>query len=83
MRALDKAACFLVAQSAHDGFARALHPAHTRYDGDRGVRGGDGRRAGAEPNLDRFRAVAADVVADAIRAARSANIRASASPRSS
>ncbi len=32
--ALDKTACFLLAQSAHDGFALALRPAHTRYDGD-------------------------------------------------
>jgi len=23
-----------MAQSAHDGFARALHPGHTRHDGD-------------------------------------------------
>ena len=32
--ACTKDACFLVAQSAHDGIARALRPAHTRYDGD-------------------------------------------------
>jgi L-aminopeptidase/D-esterase-like protein len=31
---LDATACLLMAQSAHDGFARALVPAHTRYDGD-------------------------------------------------
>jgi L-aminopeptidase/D-esterase-like protein len=31
---LDATACLLVSQSAHDGFARALVPAHTRYDGD-------------------------------------------------
>ena len=30
----DKAACHLLAQSAHDGFARALHPSRTRFDGD-------------------------------------------------
>src|SRR6266566_3559146 len=31
---LDKMGCHLVAQSAHDGLARALRPAHTRFDGD-------------------------------------------------
>jgi L-aminopeptidase/D-esterase-like protein len=31
---LDKMACHLVSQSAHDGYARALFPAHTRGDGD-------------------------------------------------
>ncbi len=31
---LDKTACLLVAQSAHDGLARALEPVHTSFDGD-------------------------------------------------
>lgn len=31
---LDKLACHLVAQSGHDGMARALLPAHTQADGD-------------------------------------------------
>jgi L-aminopeptidase/D-esterase-like protein len=31
---LDKVGCHLVAQSAHDGLARAIRPAHTRFDGD-------------------------------------------------
>ena len=31
---LDKVACHLVAQSAHDGLARAVRPSHTRVDGD-------------------------------------------------
>ena len=31
---LDKPECFLVSQSAHDGYARALFPAHTSGDGD-------------------------------------------------
>ncbi len=31
---LDKVACHLVAQSGHDGMARALLPAHTHADGD-------------------------------------------------
>jgi L-aminopeptidase/D-esterase-like protein len=31
---LDKLACHLVSQGAHDGYARALFPPHTRGDGD-------------------------------------------------
>ena len=31
---LDKAACLLVAQSGHDGLARALAPVHATVDGD-------------------------------------------------
>jgi len=62
----DKLGCQLVAQSAHDGVARALHPAHTRYDGDLSIVLATGT---AEAQLDRLRAVAADVVAEAIRSA--------------
>lgn len=61
---LDKTGCALVAQSAHDGFARALRPAHTRFDGDLAVAVATGA---VEANLDRLRIAAADVVADAIR----------------
>jgi L-aminopeptidase/D-esterase-like protein len=61
-----KAECALLAQSAHDGFARALHPAHTRYDGDLALAVSTGA---VEANLDRLRVAAADVVADAIRSA--------------
>ncbi len=61
---LSKAACALIAQSAHDGFARALRPAHTRFDGDLAVAVATGR---VEVNVDRLRIAAADVVADAIR----------------
>ena len=64
--ACDKAGCHLVAQSAHDGLARALHPAHTRYDGDLSITVATGA---VEVQLDRLRAVAADVVAEAIRCA--------------
>jgi L-aminopeptidase/D-esterase-like protein len=31
---LNKSDCFLISQSAHDGYARALFPAHTSGDGD-------------------------------------------------
>jgi L-aminopeptidase/D-esterase-like protein len=66
---LDKAACFLLAQAAHDGFARALRPAHTRFDGDVAIAVATGARASEPPaNVDRLALAAADVVADAIRA---------------
>jgi len=65
---LDKAACFLLAQSAHDGVARALRPAHTRFDGDIAFAVATGTATPpAAPNLDRLRLAAGDVVADAIR----------------
>jgi L-aminopeptidase/D-esterase-like protein len=68
--ALDKHECFLVAQSAHDGFARALNPSHSRFDGDAAIALATGAAAGSDPpNLDRIRVVATDVVADAIRVA--------------
>jgi L-aminopeptidase/D-esterase-like protein len=62
----DKAACYLLAQSAHDGFSRALQPAHTRFDGDVAFALATGA---VEAHLDRLRVVAAAVVADAIRVA--------------
>jgi L-aminopeptidase/D-esterase-like protein len=64
--ALDKNACHLVARSAHDGFARALRPAHTRFDGDLCVAVATGTAMG---HLDRLREAAAAVTADAIRRA--------------
>jgi L-aminopeptidase/D-esterase-like protein len=63
---LSKADCFLLAQSAHTGFARALNPAHSRYDGDAAVALATG---GVTADLDLLRAVAAEVTAEAIRAA--------------
>src|SRR5262249_30713689 len=70
---LDKHFCYLLAHSAHDGFARALRPSHTRFDGDAAIALATGAMplgaGGAEPSIDRLRLVAADVVADAIRAA--------------
>jgi L-aminopeptidase/D-esterase-like protein len=66
--ALDKGACFLMAQSAHDGFAQALRPAHTRFDGDLALAVATGGTVPATaPSLDRLRLAAADVVAEAIR----------------
>ncbi len=63
---IDKGGCALLAQSAHDGFARALRPSHTRFDGDVAIAVATGAVDG---HLDRLRIVAADVVADAIRSA--------------
>jgi L-aminopeptidase/D-esterase-like protein len=62
----DKPSCHLLAQSAHDGLSRALHPAHTRYDGDLTIALATGV---VEAQLDRLRVVTADVVAEAIRRA--------------
>jgi L-aminopeptidase/D-esterase-like protein len=62
----SKADCHLLAQSAHDGLSRALRPSHTRFDGDWSVAVATGV---VEAHLDRLRIAAADVVADAIRAA--------------
>lgn len=65
---LSKNDCFLLAQSGHTGFARAIHPAHSRYDGDAVVALATGQSA-AEADLDLLRAVTVDTVATAIRAA--------------
>jgi L-aminopeptidase/D-esterase-like protein len=63
---LSKTDCYLLAQSGHTGFARALHPAHSRYDGDAVVALATGEVA-EEVNLDLLRASAAEVMASAIR----------------
>jgi L-aminopeptidase/D-esterase-like protein len=62
----DKLECNLVAQSAHDGVSRAVRPAHTRFDGDLAIALATGT---VDAHLDRLRAVAAGVVAEAIRVA--------------
>jgi L-aminopeptidase/D-esterase-like protein len=61
---LDKQGCHLVAQSAHDGLARAVFPAHTRYDGDAFVAAAVG---GVAAEVDAVRALAVHAVATAIR----------------
>jgi L-aminopeptidase/D-esterase-like protein len=65
---LSKADCHLLAQSGHTGFARALHPAHSRYDGDAVVALATGE-VSVDVDLDLLRAVTAEVMAEAIRAA--------------
>lgn len=64
---LTKRDCALLAQHAHDGMARALRPAHTRYDGDAVVTAATGTRPDAV--LDRVLHWGAIVTAAAIRIA--------------
>ena len=61
---LDKTGCHLVAQSAHDGLARAIEPAHTRFDGDAIVAAATGAMAAS---LDVVRIMAARAVEAAVR----------------
>jgi L-aminopeptidase/D-esterase-like protein len=63
---LDKIGCLLIAQSAHDGLARALEPAHATVDGDAIVAAAVG---GVDAPVDRVRLLAARAVEDGIRAA--------------
>jgi L-aminopeptidase/D-esterase-like protein len=63
---LDKVGCLLVAQSAHDGLALALEPAHATVDGDAFVAAAIG---GVEAPVDRVRLLASRAVEDAVRAA--------------
>jgi L-aminopeptidase/D-esterase-like protein len=61
--ALDKTGCLLVAQSAHDGLARALDPVHATVDGDAIVAAAVG---GADAPVDRVRMLAAHCVSEAV-----------------
>lgn len=61
---LTKTQCHVAAQSAHNGFARALVPSHTLYDGDAAVVAATGA---VKASVDAVRALVATVVADAIR----------------
>ena len=61
---LDKNGCLLVAQSAHDGLARAVFPAHSRSDGDAFIAAATGT---TEANLDHVRILATSAVERAIR----------------
>jgi L-aminopeptidase/D-esterase-like protein len=62
----DKVGCHLIAQSGHDGMARALEPVHTQADGDALVAVSVG---GAEAELEHARVLAARAIEMAIRAA--------------
>jgi L-aminopeptidase/D-esterase-like protein len=61
---LTKLQCHLLAQSAHDGLARAIHPAHTRHDGDIVFALATG---GVDAGFDRVRMMATDVTSEAVR----------------
>jgi L-aminopeptidase/D-esterase-like protein len=65
---LSKTGCHLLAQSGHTGFARALHPAHSRFDGDAVVALATGEVT-TDVDLDLLRATASLAMADAIRTA--------------
>jgi L-aminopeptidase/D-esterase-like protein len=70
--ALTKVQATRLAQVAHDGFARAIYPAHTSVDGDAIFALSTATHNGAA-NIDQLGALAADVVAEAIvRAVRAA-----------
>jgi L-aminopeptidase/D-esterase-like protein len=67
---LTKTQATKVAQMAHDGFARAISPAHTPFDGDTIFALATGTQQGAVDLLT-VGALAADVMAEAVvRAAR-------------
>ncbi|MCP4851368.1 MAG: peptidase S58 family protein, partial [Actinomycetia bacterium] len=57
--ALTKGECLLMAQSAHDGLARAVFPPHMRSDGDAFVAAATGRAEAADIDVLRVLAVAA------------------------
>ena len=63
---LTKSDCFLLAQSGHHGLARAIHPSHTRFDGDLVVAVSTGV---VDATVDRIRVAVTDVVAAAVRSA--------------
>jgi len=61
---LTKADAVLVAQSANHGVAHAVHPSHTRHDGDLAIVVATGA---VDAHLDRLRVAATEVVAAAVR----------------
>jgi len=63
---VGKVECHLLAQSAHDGLAQAIRPAHTRYDGDFAAALATGE---VDAHPDRLRVAATEAVAAAVRAA--------------
>jgi L-aminopeptidase/D-esterase-like protein len=63
---LAKGACLLLAQSAHDGLARAVEPVHATVDGDAFVAASVG---GVDAPLEQVRWLAASAVEAAVRSA--------------
>ena len=65
--ALTKGECLLMAQSAHDGLARAVFPPHMRSDGDAFVAAATGRVEAAEAaDIDVLRVLAVAAVERAV-----------------
>jgi L-aminopeptidase/D-esterase-like protein len=60
----SKVECHLLARSAHHGMARAIHPSHTRHDGDIAFVAATGA---VDAHLDRLRVMVTEVTAGAIR----------------
>jgi L-aminopeptidase/D-esterase-like protein len=61
---IDKTGCFLLAQSGHDGLARAIDPVHTGFDGDALLAAATGD---VDTDLDLVRALGARAVEAAVR----------------
>jgi L-aminopeptidase/D-esterase-like protein len=59
-----KLECHLLARSANHGLARAIHPSHTRHDGDLAFVCATGT---VDAHLDRLRVMVTDVTAAAVR----------------
>jgi len=59
-----KLECHLLARSANHGLARAIHPSHTRHDGDLAFACATGM---VDAHLDRLRVMVTDVTAEAVR----------------
>jgi L-aminopeptidase/D-esterase-like protein len=59
-----KVECHLLARSANHGLTRAIHPSHTRHDGDLAFVCATGT---VDAHLDRLRVMATDVTAEAVR----------------
>jgi L-aminopeptidase/D-esterase-like protein len=62
---IDKAACRIVAQGAHDGLARSITPPHTRFDGDAFIAAATGA---VDADIDLIRYLALLTVTKAIQA---------------
>ena len=55
-----------MAESAHHGMVRAIHPSHSRHDGDIAFAAATGD---VDVHLDRLRVLVGEVTAEAIRSA--------------
>jgi len=67
--ACTKGECRLLAESAHHGLVRSIHPSHTRHDGDVAFAVSTGDVALDDAGIDRLRVLATEVTAEAVRAA--------------